>query len=148
VCLAVRHASAGRLFMSPSTYGMAGSHFFDGKRLRAYEGVHASHALRSHTRRTGRPREGARHVHTTAIHGARSSSHPCACITAGVHGGPEAWHRSGTTPRAGTPRWPYTGGETPQALHMPREARPARLASCRLLVMASPPRDARWKLLL
>src|SRR5262245_55226718 len=26
---------------------------------------------------------------------------------------PEALHRSGTTPRAGTPRWPHTGGETP-----------------------------------
>jgi len=25
---------------------------------------------------------------------------------------PEAWHRSGTTLQAGTPRWPHTGGET------------------------------------
>src|SRR5262252_8944568 len=56
---------------------------------------------------------------------------------------PEALHRSGTTPQAGTPRWPHTGGETTPSLHMPRDARPARLSSLRLLAMASPPRDAR-----
>src|SRR5215831_17285013 len=37
---------------------------------------------------------------------------------------PEELHCSGTTPRAGTPQWPHTGGETTQALHIPRDAMP------------------------
>src|SRR2546429_2028588 len=61
---------------------------------------------------------------------------------------PEAWHRSGTTPRAGTPRWPYTGGETTPSLHMPRDAMPARLFYFRLLTMAALQLDARRKLLI
>src|SRR5262249_57489308 len=49
----------------------------------------------------------------------------------------------GTPRREGTPGWPHTGGATTQALHMPREARPARRSSVRLLAMASPPLEAR-----
>ena len=51
---------------------------------------------------------------------------------------PAAWHQLSTTPRAGTPQWPHTGGETPQSLHIPRDARPTHLSSFRLLAMASP----------
>jgi hypothetical protein len=51
---------------------------------------------------------------------------------------PEELHRSGTTPRAGAPRWPHTGGETTQSLHIPRDAMPARRSYFRLLAMASP----------
>jgi len=54
----------------------------------------------------------------------------------------EALHRSGVTPRAGTPRWPHTGEETT------RHAMPARLPSFRLLAMASPQLDARRNLLI
>src|SRR5215831_12185748 len=53
-----------------------------------YEGVQSSHVLRRHARRTWRPREGARHVHNTAIRRALGPSHPCARVTAGVHDGP------------------------------------------------------------
>ena len=65
-----------------------------------------------------------------------------------IWGKPEELHRSGTTPRAGTPRWPHTGGATASSLHIPRDALPARLSSFRLLAMASPQLDARRKLLI
>ena len=61
---------------------------------------------------------------------------------------PEALHRSGTTSRARTPRWLNTGGETPQLLHIPRDAMPARLSDFRLLAMTVPPLAARQKLLI
>src|SRR5215471_7939824 len=61
---------------------------------------------------------------------------------------PEEWHRSGTIPQAGTPRWPHTERETAQALHIPRDAVSAHLSSFRLLAMASPQLDARWNLLI
>ena len=75
------------------------------------------------------------------------------CTHAGVSrwastAAPTAWHRSGTTPHAGTPQGPHTGGETTQSLYIPGEAVPARLASFRLLAMASPPLDARRKLVI
>src|SRR5689334_14311987 len=60
---------------------------------------------------------------------------------------PKEVHRSGITPRAGTPRWLHLGGERNQALHLPRAAMPARLCYFRLLAMASPHLDARRKLL-
>ena len=50
---------------------------------------------------------------------------------------PEAWHRSGTPLRPETSQWPHTRGEATFSLHMPRDARPARLSFCRLRVMAS-----------
>jgi hypothetical protein len=58
---------------------------------------------------------------------------------------PEALYRAGTTPQAGTPRWLHTGGETTPSLHIPRDARPARLSSFRLLAMASLQLTARQK---
>src|SRR5215472_10530803 len=61
---------------------------------------------------------------------------------------PEELPRSGTAPRAGTPRWLHTGGETPQAFQIPRGARLAGLSSFRLLAMASLHLDARRKLLI
>jgi len=60
----------------------------------------------------------------------------------------EELHRSGPPPRAGTPRWPHTGGETTPSLQMPRDARPAHRSSYRLLAMTSPQLDARRKLLI
>jgi len=51
---------------------------------------------------------------------------------------PEAWHRSGTLSRAGTPRWRTREEQRPQRLPMPREALPARLAYFRLLTIALP----------
>src|SRR5262249_5960111 len=87
--------------------------------------------------------------YTTPLSAARAARR----TPAGVSGwtstaDPEEWHRSGPTPQAGTPRWPHTGGETSQALPISREAVPARLASFRLLAMASPHLDARRKLLI
>ena len=49
---------------------------------------------------------------------------------------PEELHRSGTTPRAGTSRWPHTGGETTQSLQSPRDTMPVRRSYFRLLAMA------------
>ena len=111
-------------------------------------GVKSSHALRSHSRRTWRHRESARNVHNTAIRRALSPSPSYGGVTAGVTAAPEAWHRLGTTPRAGTPGRPLTGGETAESLHMPRDAMPVHLSSFRLLAMASPQPDARRKLLI
>src|SRR4029453_9268598 len=51
---------------------------------------------------------------------------------------PEAWHRSGTLARAGTPRWRTREGKRPHPLTIPRDAMPAGLASFRLLAIASP----------
>ena len=65
---------------------MSRRNFFGGKPLRVYEGVKSSHALRSNSRRTWRPREGARNVYNTAIRRALSPWHPCARVTAGVYG--------------------------------------------------------------
>jgi hypothetical protein len=72
-------------------------------------GVQSSHALRSNSWRTWRHRAGARNGHHTALHRALSPLHPCGSVTVGVHGCPTAWHRSGTTPQAGTPQGPHTG---------------------------------------
>src|SRR5262245_32826925 len=93
--------------------------------------------------------ERAREKYTTLLSTVRSARR----IMREGHGGrprlpPEAWHRSGTTPRAGTPRWPHTGGETPQAPRMPRDTRLARLSSFRLLAMASPHLEAGQTLLI
>src|SRR5215471_5958226 len=96
---------------------------------------------------TWRHREGARNVHNTAICHALSPSHSGGVSRLASTAAPEALYLSGTTPRAGTPRWPHTGGETPQALHMPRDAMHARRSSFRLLAVASPHLDARQKLL-
>src|SRR5262249_23473906 len=51
-------------------------------------GVKSSHALRRNARRTQRHREGSWNVHHTAIRRARSPSHPCGKVTAGVPGCP------------------------------------------------------------
>jgi hypothetical protein len=111
-------------------------------------GVQSSHALRMNARRTWRHREGWRNVHNSAIRRARSPSRPCGRVTAGVHG----------CPRGGAPlRHPTASRDAPVAahgrrktpsLHIPRAAMPGRLSSFRLLAMASPPRDARRKLLI
>src|SRR5215470_9268540 len=37
---------------------------------------------------------------------------------------PQTLHRSGTTPRAGPPRWAHTRGATPQAFHFLRDTMP------------------------
>ena len=99
---------------------------------------------------TRRPREGAPPGHNTAIRRmpAARRTHAVVC-TERVHtAAPEQLQCSGTTPRPGTIRWPHTGGETTPSLQMPRDARPARLSSFRLLAMASPQLDARRKLLI
>jgi hypothetical protein len=75
------------------------------------------------------------------------------CTHAGVSrwastAAPTAWHRSGTTPQAGTPQGAHTRGATTQALYIPGEAVPARLSSFRLLAMVSPPLETRRKLLI
>ena len=127
---------------------MSQRHFFGGKQLRVYEGCNRAprcavmHGARGDTKR-------ARGTSTTPPSAARSARRTPAGASRRVStAAPEAWHRSGTTPRAGTPRWPHTRGETTQALHMSRAAMPARLASFRLLAMASPPLDARRKLVI
>ena len=93
--------------------------------------------------------EKARKTSTTPPSAARSAR----CTHAGASqqtstADPEELYHSGTPPRAGTTRWPHTGGETTQALQVPRDARPARRSSFRLLAMASPQLDARRKLLI
>src|SRR5437016_3756513 len=93
--------------------------------------------------------ERARGTSTTLPSAARSARRTRALVSQRVStADPEAWHRSGTTPRAGTPRWPHTGGETTSSLHMPRDAMPARLFYFRLLTMAALQLDARRKLLI
>jgi hypothetical protein len=86
---------------------------------------------------------------TTPPSAARSArrAHAGASLQASM-ADPEELHRSGSTPRAGTPQWPHMGGETTQSLQIPRAAMPARLSSFRLLAMASPQLDARRKLLI
>src|SRR5262245_14414582 len=80
-------------------------------------GLQVSHALRSHARRMWRHRE-ARGTSTTAPAAARAARRAQAGASwQSSTAAPEALHRSGTTPRAGTPRWPHTGGETTPALH-------------------------------
>jgi hypothetical protein len=61
---------------------------------------------------------------------------------------PEQLHRSDTTLRAGTPRWPPTEGETTSSPLMPRDAVPAHRLYFRLLAMASPQLDTGRNLLL
>src|SRR5262249_15398694 len=78
----------------------------------------------------------------------RSPWRPGGSIIADVQADPAEWHRSGTTPRAGIPRWPHTGGETNRSLQIPRDARPTHLSSFRLLTMASPQLDTRQKILI
>src|SRR6266699_3802553 len=50
---------------------------------------------------------------------------------------PEAWHRSGTLSRSGTPRWRTREEKRPNRLTIPRDALLARLSSFRLLAIAS-----------
>ena len=111
-------------------------------------GVKSSNALRSNSRRTWQHGKGSRNVHGTAIRRALSSSHQGGRITAGVHGYP----RGGASIRHHTASrvipGPHTGGETTQSLHIPRDAIPTRVSSFRLLSMASPQLDTRWKLLI
>jgi hypothetical protein len=61
---------------------------------------------------------------------------------------PEALHRCGATPRAGTPRRPYMRGETTQLLQHPCDAMSARRSSFRLPAMASLLGETRRKLLI
>src|SRR5262249_48719603 len=65
----------------------------------------------------------------------------CAHARAALHtstAAPEAWHRSGTLLRAGTPRWGTREEQRPHRRTMPQGARPARLSYFRLLTMAFP----------
>src|SRR5215472_16496882 len=50
---------------------------------------------------------------------------------------PEALHRCGATPRAGTPQWPHTGGERSQSLQNPCDAVSVRRSYFRLPAMTS-----------
>src|SRR4029453_9238900 len=112
---------------------MSRRHFFGGKRLRVYEGVKSRHALRRNSWHTWRPGEGSRNVLNTPIRGALSPSHPCASVTAGVHGGPR-----GVAPlRHHTAR-----RDTPVATHGRRNdaiAAPASGGPARPLLLFSPP---------
>src|SRR2546421_12420845 len=93
--------------------------------------------------------ERARETSTTLPSAARSARRTRALVSQRAStADPEELHPSGTTPRAGTPRWPHTGGETASSLQMPCDALPARLSSFRLLAMASPHLDARRNLLI
>src|SRR5215831_9575976 len=127
---------------------MSRSNFFGGKQLRVYEGVKASHALRNNSRRTWRPREGARNVHNPTLHRAFSPSHHAGGARWASTVAPEAWHRCGATLRARTPQWPHTGGERPQALQNPCDTIYARQSSFRLPVIASLLGDSHRKLLI
>jgi hypothetical protein len=111
-------------------------------------GVQSSHALRRNARRTWRPREGSQNVHHTAIRPRSARRAHAGVPWQASTVDPEELHRSGTTPRQGTPRWPHVGGETSQSLYMPRAAMPVHLSYCRLLAIASPHLDARWTLLI
>ena len=62
--------------------------------------------------------ERARGMSTTPPSAARSARRTYAVVSRRAStADPEELHRSGTTPRAGAPRWPHTGGATTQALH-------------------------------
>ena len=91
-------------------------------------GAKSSTRLRNNSRGTWRYRAGSRHVYNTAIRRALSPWRPCGSGTADVQAAPEAWHRSGTLSRSGTPR-----GRTRE------EQRPHRFT---FLVMHRPPADA------
>ncbi len=93
--------------------------------------------------------ERARGTATTPPSTVRSARCPHAGVSRWAStAAPTAWYRSGTTPQAGTPQGPHTGGETTQSLYMPGDAVPARLSSFRLLAMVSPQLDTRRKLLI
>ena len=83
---------------------------------------------------------------TTPLSAVRSArgAHAAASLRAST-AAPEELHRSGTLSRSGTTRWRTRQEKRPHRLTMPREALPARLSSFRLLAMASPPLDARWR---
>jgi len=101
-------------------------------------GATSSTTLRMHLRCTGRHSEGARNVTPSP-----STPRAARCAQAGASlqtstAAPEAWHRSGTLSRGGTPRWRTREEQRPHRLTMPCEAMPTRLPSFRLLGMASP----------
>ena len=130
------------------TYCISPHNFFGGKQLRILAGSNRAtrcaiiHGARGDTER-------ARGTATTPPSAVRSARCTHAVVSRwGSTADPEALHRSGTTSQAGRPQWPHMEGETPQALHIPRDVVPARLPSFRLLAMAWPPLDARWKLLI
>jgi len=100
-------------------------------------GVTSRHALRMNSRGTWRHREGARKVHNPTLRRALTPSQHAGGSRPVSTAAPEAWHRCGATPRAGTPRRPYTGGATTQSLPHPCDAMSARRSSFRLPAMAS-----------
>jgi hypothetical protein len=82
-----------------------------------------------------------------------SATHSSCCVYAGASlqrptADSEEMHRSGTLSRSGTTRWPTPEEKRPKRLTMPRDARPARLSSFRLLALASLQLDARRNLLI
>jgi hypothetical protein len=103
-----RSAAKGPMFLTTLDQRYLATSWLWRPAVAGRQGVQASHVLRSHARRTWRHREGARHVHHTAIGRARSPSHPCASVTAGGHG----------CPRAVAPlRHPTARRDTPVAAH-------------------------------
>src|SRR5207244_299250 len=80
----------------------------------------------------------SRNVYHTAIRRALRPVRPAGASLQMSTAAPEAWHRSGTLARAGTPRWRTREEKRPNCLTMPREALPAHLSSVRLLAMAPP----------
>jgi hypothetical protein len=109
-------------------------------------GVKLRHAWRMHSRRMWRPRVGSRNSTPPPSAACSARRTPAVGVREASTAAPEAWHRSDTTSRAGTPRWPHTGGGTTQSFLIPHEAMPAFLSSFRLLAMASPHLDARRNL--
>ena len=88
-------------------------------------------------------------MYTTLPSAARSARRAYAVVPRQAStAAPEEWHRSCTTPRRGTPRWPHVGGETPQSLSIPLDVMSVCLSYFRLLAIASPHLDARRKLLI
>src|SRR6266571_2712997 len=120
-------------FASRYTYCMSRRNFFGGKQLRVYEGRNRATRCAVIRGARGDP-ERARETYTTPPSAARSAR--CAHAGASLQTStvaPEAWHRSGPPPRAGTPG----DGATTQSLQIPCDALPARLSYFRLLEMAS-----------
>jgi hypothetical protein len=144
------HSVCSRTPMLPEsyTYCISRRHFFSGKQLRVYEGRNRATRCAVIRGALGAP-ERARGLATTPPSAACSARRTPAVVSRQAStAAPEAWHRSGTTPRRGTSRWPHAGGETPQSLPIPRDVMPARLSYFRLPAMASPHLDARRKLLI
>ena len=97
-------------------------------------GVQSSHAWRSNSRRTWRPREGAWNGHHTALHRALSPLPPCGSVTGG---------RPRLPPRRGTAQAPHRTQGHPRG-RTREEKRPNRFTFLVMRCTPASPLFASW----